>query len=150
MLSLPVPCLSRASDLERYDPKTEFALDGDDDGWTATHKDPTSDKRAGEQQDADLPSIDGPSGTAGGTGDAAGSDDDIPDISELELQDEVGHSRGLTRTDQSYHTALVCWVAQGCCDISSKTAAPLCFTNTPLPDSAAFVQSQLKSEFLCV
>lgn len=57
-----VPCLSRAADLERYDPQSEFALGGDEDGWTATHRDPQADAAAeggtkGRAED-NIPSLD--------------------------------------------------------------------------------------------
>jgi hypothetical protein len=100
----PVPCLSRASDLERYDPGSEFALAGDDDGWVATHQHPTSDKPAAGAAGDDMPDLDEPAsassqaqqqqqqGQPGTAAAAAVDDDDVPDISDLELvepEDEV-------------------------------------------------------------
>lgn len=43
-LNPAVPCLSRATELERYDPGTEFSLAGEEEGWVATHSDPVTDK----------------------------------------------------------------------------------------------------------
>jgi hypothetical protein len=102
-----VPCLSRASDLEKYDPKSEFALGGDEEGWVATHQDPGSaaagsSAAAAAAQEDDIPDLDaeeaptaaaaGGAGRQGGAAAAAVDDDDVPDISELELvepDDEV-------------------------------------------------------------
>jgi hypothetical protein len=101
-----VPCLSRASDLEKYDPKSEFALGGDEEGWVATHQDPGSaaagsSSAAAASQEDDMPDLDaeetpaaaaGSAGRQGGAAAAAVDDDDVPDISELELvepDDEV-------------------------------------------------------------
>jgi hypothetical protein len=96
-----------------YDPQSEFALGGDEDGWTATHRDPAADaagsggggdgpgngatggRRGG---DDGIPSLDddddepaAAAAAAGGSG-AGGDDDDIPDIEELDIEDddEVG------------------------------------------------------------
>lgn len=77
-----VPCLSRATELENYDPKSEFALAGDDDGWVATHKDPAAGTSTAAE---DIPSIDdADSKPAAGVGDA----DDIPDMADLEIDDD--------------------------------------------------------------
>jgi hypothetical protein len=107
-----VPCLSRATDIEKYDPKSEFALGGDEEGWVATHKDPDSATAgsaaaAAAAQEEDIPDLDaedppavtaaaaGSAGQPGGAAAAAAAaaeDDDVPDISELELvepDDEV-------------------------------------------------------------
>lgn len=108
-----MPCLSRASDIEKYDPKSEFALGGDDEGWVATHQDPTADSSAAATAADDMPDLDdtpastaaaatAPAGGSSAAGDvgsssqavaaagaaAAGGDDDeddVPDISDLEL-----------------------------------------------------------------
>ncbi|KAF8073057.1 PXM16 [Scenedesmus sp. PABB004] len=81
-----VPCLSRAAELERYDPGSEFALAGDDDGWVATHQDPQADAAAAGARE-ELPDLDerddAPSASHAGTR----GDDEVPDISELELAD---------------------------------------------------------------
>ena len=69
-----VPCLSRASELEVYDPQSEFALAGDDDGWTATHRDPQADAAAAE--------------AGGGGGAGAAGDDAIPSIDDDEAAGE--------------------------------------------------------------
>lgn len=85
-----VPCMKRASDVEAYNPNTEFALGGDEDGWVATHRDPALPAQPGTGDDA-IPSID--DDEAGGKGAEAGGEEEIPDISELELgaeNDEVG------------------------------------------------------------
>lgn len=89
-----VPCFSRASDIERYDPKSEFALGGDDEGWVATHQDPSAGSAAaagaGEEDILDLDDDD-PEPSASHQGTRA-EDDEVPDISELELvepEDEV-------------------------------------------------------------
>ncbi|WIA09304.1 hypothetical protein OEZ85_008711 [Tetradesmus obliquus] len=97
-----VPCLSRASDIEKYDPKSEFVLGGDDEGWVATHKDPGSaaggSAAAAAAQEDDIPDLDAdepPAAAVAAAGSAsqqgaaaaaaAADDDDVPDISELEL-----------------------------------------------------------------
>ena len=69
-----VPCLSRASDLEAYDPSSEFALAGDEDGWTATHRDPAAD---------------GGGGDGGGGGEEA-----IPSIEEDEEEEAAAAAAG--------------------------------------------------------
>eukprot|EP00775_Hariotina_reticulata_P010379 gene10379-10537_t len=83
-----VPCLSRASDIEKYDPKSEFALAGEEDGWVATHQDPTADSGTAADAADDIPDLDeaaGPSQLE--STQLGGADDDAPDISELELED---------------------------------------------------------------
>ncbi|KIY98970.1 Autophagy-related protein 3 [Monoraphidium neglectum] len=86
-----VPCLSRAADLERYDPQSEFALAGDEDGWTATHRDPGTDAAAaggGGGDDEGIPSLDEDAEAAAPAAAAGGGDDDgIPDIEDLDLED---------------------------------------------------------------
>jgi ubiquitin-like-conjugating enzyme ATG3 len=83
-----VPCLRRAADLERaavpgsggaLDPKSEYALSGEDEGWTATHRDPNSKASApGEEE------------TAKKTTAAADADGNaIPDLADLDLADEA-------------------------------------------------------------
>lgn len=100
-----MPCLSRASDIEKYDPKSEFALGGDDEGWVATHQDPASAAAAAATAAADdIPDLDdtlaAAAAAAGSSGQAAGAssspaaadEDDLPDIEDLELvepEDEV-------------------------------------------------------------
>eukprot|EP00878_Enallax_costatus_P003154 GHUV01003354.1.p1 GENE.GHUV01003354.1~~GHUV01003354.1.p1 ORF type:complete len:301 (+),score=98.44 GHUV01003354.1:117-1019(+) len=79
-----VPCLSRASDIEKYDPKSEFALAGDEDGWVATHQDPNGDTAAAAAAAEDILDLDDPDPAASNRG-VRGDDDDVPDISELEL-----------------------------------------------------------------
>lgn len=74
-----VPCLRRAKDLE-YDPQSEFALAGEEDGWVATHRDPT----VGAEH---VPNIEDDAKIKPAVKDKE-DDDDIPDISELELQAE--------------------------------------------------------------
>lgn len=72
--------------MENYNPNSEFALNGDEDGWVATHSDPAANSKTSEEE---IPSID--DHVAHGPGAGAGKDDDIPDISELDLaDDEVG------------------------------------------------------------
>lgn len=115
-----VPCLSRASDIEKYDPKSEFALGGDDEGWVATHQDPASAAATAATAAADdIPDLDDtpaaagssgaaavPSSSSGGQAAAAGpaaapDEDDLPDIEDLELvepEDEV-----CVRPDSSEH-----------------------------------------------
>lgn len=114
-----VPCLSRASDIEKYDPRSEFALGGDDEGWVATHQDPASAAATAASAAADdIPDLDDtPSAAAGSSGQAAGAssspaaaadEDDLPDIEDLELvepEDEAalpapsaGGGEGIKRT----------------------------------------------------
>jgi len=88
-----VPCLSRATDLEQYDPASEFALGGDEDGWVATHKNPAADRQPG-QPDDEIPSIeDEVAGAAAGgktsaaAATAATDDEDIPDMGDLDLEE---------------------------------------------------------------
>ena len=76
-----VPCMRRAKDLEAYDPKSEYALSGEEDGWVATHSDPHAATEGAEH----VPNMDADD-EAGGTG--GKEDEDIPDISELEIQAE--------------------------------------------------------------
>lgn len=108
VLRTTVPCLSRASDIEKYDPKSEFALGGDDEGWVATHQDPASAAATAATAAADdIPDLDdtptaagssgaaaAPSSSSGGQAPAAAAEeDDLPDIEDLELvepEDEVG------------------------------------------------------------
>ncbi len=81
-----VPSMRRAKDLEQYDPNSEFALGGEEDGWTATHNDPVAEAAAAPEFIPDMEEA-----SAGGKGKAE-DDDDIPDIGDLELeaeQDEV-------------------------------------------------------------
>lgn len=113
LLLSAVPCLSRASDIEKYDPKSEFALGGDDEGWVATHQDPAAAGTAAAGAAADdIPDLDDTPAAATTSTAAAGSssgaaaasssqpaaaaaaaasdadeddDDDVPDISDLEL-----------------------------------------------------------------
>jgi hypothetical protein len=97
-------------ELEKYDPASEFALGGDEEGWVATHQDPAG-KAAGAAAKAaagggedDIPTLEEdpptqPAAAAAAGGSSSqpaagrgGDDDDIPDISELELaaaEDEV-------------------------------------------------------------
>lgn len=105
LLLFPVPCLSRATDLERYDPRSEFALGGDDEGWVATHQDPAAAASTAAAGHDDMPDLDeaptaaaaGSSGGEGSGGPAApaaagGVEDDVPDIDDLEIvepEDEV-------------------------------------------------------------
>jgi hypothetical protein len=118
-----VPCLSRASDLEKYDSKSEFALGGDEEGWVATHKDPGSaaagSSAAAAAQEDDIPDLDAEenpaaaAGSAGGQGGAAAAavdDDDVPDISELELvepDDEVSGLHALALWLVGIHVRIV-------------------------------------------
>lgn len=86
-----VPCLSRASEMEKYDPKGEFALAGDEEGWVATHQDPKADTAAAAAAEQDILDLDDPEPAASNQGVRA-DDDEVPDISELELvepDDEV-------------------------------------------------------------
>lgn len=99
-----VPCLRRAADMEGgYNPNSEFTLQGEE-GWVATHSDPTASGAAARGEE-DIPSIDDDesavpvaagavAASAEGGGSAADKDKDggIPDITELELnegEDEV-------------------------------------------------------------
>ena len=76
-----MPCLRRATDVENYNPEDEFALDGDEAGWVATHADPSLPSKAAAEN---IPSIDDDDKNAGV------DDDDIPDMNELEdVDDEV-------------------------------------------------------------
>mmetsp|Transcript_2151 Transcript_2151/g.3487 ORF Transcript_2151/g.3487 Transcript_2151/m.3487 type:complete len:308 (+) Transcript_2151:85-1008(+) len=83
-----VPCLSRATEFEQYNPNSEYALGGDEEGWVATHKAPVQAGAAAATPDTEgASSSQGPS-TSGATSpqpSPANADDDIPDISELEL-----------------------------------------------------------------
>ncbi|KAJ9510187.1 hypothetical protein QJQ45_015660, partial [Haematococcus lacustris] len=85
-----VPCLRRAADAEACN--AEFALGGAEEGWVATHKDPAAADSTQAAADSAIPSIDdsevpgripGPAPVAAAA--APRVDDDIPDISELEL-----------------------------------------------------------------
>ncbi|GFH15703.1 autophagy-related protein 3, partial [Haematococcus lacustris] len=85
-----VPCLRRAADAEACN--AEFALGGTEEGWVATHKDPAAADSTQAAADSAIPSIDdsevpgripGPAPVAAAA--APRVDDDIPDISELEL-----------------------------------------------------------------
>lgn len=87
-----VPCLSRAADLQQYDPQSEFAMGGDDDGWTATHRDPQGDAGAaaaglGEEE---VPTLEEEEegGQQAAAAAVAEDDDDIPDIDDLDLEDD--------------------------------------------------------------
>jgi hypothetical protein len=89
-----VPCLSRATDVEQYDPASEFALGGDEDGWVATHQNPAADRKPGQPEE-EIPSMeDEAAGTAAGANTGAAADEeDIPDMGDLDLDepaDEVG------------------------------------------------------------
>lgn len=92
----PVPCLKRAKELESYDPNSEFTLDGEggEEGWVATHRDPQA--PASAQAEEDIPCIDaeGQSAAQGVGGGQGLQEEDIPDISELELQAEQDEVRG--------------------------------------------------------
>jgi len=77
-----VPCLRRAADLERAAPpgggdaRGEYALAGEDEGWTATHRDP---RAAG-----------GAAASGSGTASAApaapkAADDGVPDLADLDI-----------------------------------------------------------------
>ncbi|GLI63457.1 hypothetical protein VaNZ11_006429 [Volvox africanus] len=98
-----VPCLRRAADIEGgYNPNSEFAIQGED-GWVATHADPTPGGSGGKGEEY-IPSIDDEDGgaatagaaTAAGVGANGGKvkegekdkDGDIPDIGDLELDEE--------------------------------------------------------------
>ncbi|GAX77733.1 hypothetical protein CEUSTIGMA_g5176.t1 [Chlamydomonas eustigma] len=74
-----VPCTRRASELETYDPNSEFSISGYGDEWVATHSDP----HASHDRTEHIPSIDDTGPSQGGKG-----DDAIPDLSELEIQEE--------------------------------------------------------------
>ena len=92
-LTRAVPCMRRAEEFESYDPQSEYALAGDEEGWVATHSDP-----ANRAEVEDIPNMGGPEGgtSAAGRGPtpaAADDDDDIPDINELELQAEEDEVR---------------------------------------------------------
>jgi hypothetical protein len=82
--------MKRASELEQYNPaSSEQALGGDEEGWVATHTSQQGAHAAGAAASA-APGQ-GASPTAARPS-KAGDDDDIPDISELELaaaDDEV-------------------------------------------------------------
>jgi hypothetical protein len=82
-----VPCTRRASELENYDPNSEFSVGEDGDDWVATHTDPN----AGRDRIEQIPSIDDAGPSRGDMGDEL-----IPDMSELEIKeedDEVGQYR---------------------------------------------------------
>jgi ubiquitin-like-conjugating enzyme ATG3 len=89
--------LRRAADLERaavaggasaLDPRSEFALSGEDEGWTATHRDPAAGGGAAAAAGA-------ASGAAAATGSQASqaskasqaADDGVPDLGDLDLAD---------------------------------------------------------------
>lgn len=66
--------------METYNPDSEFALKGDDAGWTATHSDPAASSSRAEAEDIPcLEDHDEP---------PAKDDDEIPDINELNLGDK--------------------------------------------------------------
>mmetsp|Transcript_8738 Transcript_8738/g.18622 ORF Transcript_8738/g.18622 Transcript_8738/m.18622 type:complete len:301 (-) Transcript_8738:342-1244(-) len=70
-----VPCLKRATDVETCN--TEFALNGEEEGWVATHRDPAN-AQAGTE---DIPSIDEHDNKKD-------EEDEIPDIGDLELKED--------------------------------------------------------------
>ncbi|PNW86945.1 hypothetical protein CHLRE_02g102350v5 [Chlamydomonas reinhardtii] len=84
-----VPCLKRATELEGYNPNSEFDVGGGEgeDAWVATHSNPAA--ASGSAGKGEVPSIDGAgAGGSGGAGAAGGNkDDDIPDITDLELNE---------------------------------------------------------------
>jgi hypothetical protein len=167
-----LPCLSRASDIERYDPRSEFALAGDEEGWVATHQDPAGDAAAARGADADLPDLDdaAPGGSssggaatqqqqqqqqqgaaqqgaagsssaagqqrsgsggagAGGAAAAAGGgadEDDLPDISDLELVEPEDEVRQRV-TAQAWHTA----------GTRGELCVCACVGRPPVPNTAA-------------
>lgn len=82
--------MRRATDIDNYDPNSEFVLGGDEEGWVATHNDPAVARPSGQDND-DIPNMDEPSASGGAQG--GDDDDDIPDIGALEMEeedDEVG------------------------------------------------------------
>ena len=120
-----VPCLRRAADLERaadaagagagagaagFDPKREYALSGEDEGWTATHRDPAAGAATGaagaaageeEQRAAAAAAAAAPGGEAAATAaaapaaasasaaaKAAADDDGVPDMADLDIADD--------------------------------------------------------------
>lgn len=68
-----VPCTRRATDLENC---MEFAVQGEESEWVATHEDPAISKAEDAEAIPDLQ--DGP----------ANAEDDIPDISNLDMEDD--------------------------------------------------------------
>lgn len=80
-----MPSNQRASALTEYGEKMEDGLRDEGDGWFSTASEPLGGAAAEE-----IPSLDGPSArqaAATGAKDALNSDDDIPDIDDLELED---------------------------------------------------------------
>jgi hypothetical protein len=95
MLVPAVPCLRRAADVAGSDANNEFAVQGEED-WVATHHDVAAKGGAGAAAEEDIPSIDDAGAGPSSSKVAKGADDDVPDISELELKaddDEVWRPR---------------------------------------------------------
>lgn len=96
-----VPCLRRAADLERatyaaggagggaapLDPRREYALSGEDEGWTATHRDPAGGKAAASEAAAAAASAAAPGPPAAKA--PAKDDDGVPDLADLDIADEA-------------------------------------------------------------
>ncbi|KXZ48496.1 hypothetical protein GPECTOR_27g666 [Gonium pectorale] len=92
-----VPCLRRATEVEGYNPNSEFAL-GDregeegEEGWVATHSDPRAGQAGGASAAAGGSGAEragkGEAGSSAGDAAAGGrADADIPDITDLELDE---------------------------------------------------------------
>lgn len=71
--------MRRAADVESYG-NAEFALGGEEEGWTATHADPEQQRAASAAQD--IPSIDDVKE------EEPGGEADIPDIDDLAIAEE--------------------------------------------------------------
>ena len=82
---LAVPSNQRASALTEYGEKMEDGLRDEGDGWFSTASEPSGGAAAEE-----IPSLDGPATHKAAARDAGatdGSDNDIPDIDDLQLED---------------------------------------------------------------
>ncbi|MEW5317645.1 MAG: hypothetical protein WDW38_008927 [Sanguina aurantia] len=88
LITRNVPCMRRATDIDNYDPNSEFVLEGDEEGWVATHNDPAVARPAGTDKDDDIPEMDGPEASAAVKQGGIDDDDDIPDIGSLEMEEE--------------------------------------------------------------
>ncbi|KAG2482477.1 hypothetical protein HYH03_018584 [Edaphochlamys debaryana] len=114
LVTRKVPCVRRATELEGgYNPNSEFAVAGEEgeDAWVATHQDPAASARgaggaAGDGGDG-IPNIDDDAKPSAAAGQGGAKEDDIPDITDLELnegEDEAaapsGRAPGYLRAEE--------------------------------------------------
>lgn len=119
-----VPCLKRATELESSAAHGEVALQGEEEGWVATHNEPGGDPASSAA--ADIPNMD----DAPDLGADELDEGDIPDIEELDLEDD--EVRRCLLSDLSKQDCVGDWFASVCSSLPCPQG-PLTF---PVPGTS--------------